>query len=217
MRSSTPTCARNNLIIIKFTESDDIAFREEDLSLYASEKIKNVTNERRRRELIAGDAVRKALFLPFGIECDAVSVRDGGKPYVRGRDDISFSISHSGSLAVGIISSEGEVGIDIELLRDAPERQLRIINRSFSEKERERVLKYGHNTEFYAVWTRKEAYLKYMGKGIASVLSGIDTESDAIEVCFHYFRLVDSLGRSYICSAALPKECADTQLKIEKI
>ena len=37
-----------------------------------------------------------------------------GRPYFLNREDISFSLSHSGEYAVCAVSTEGNVGVDIE-------------------------------------------------------------------------------------------------------
>ena len=86
-----------------------------------------------------------------------------GRPYFENRDDISFSLSHSGEYAVCVISTEGCVGVDIEKTPTDEKREKteKIKKRFFSEKEKTRA---GEGCKgFAAVWTRKEAYYKYNG------------------------------------------------------
>ena len=45
---------------------------------------------------------------------------------------------------------------------------------------------------FTDIWTKKEAYLKYMGSGITTALSSIDTTRD-LKVTFETARLKDTL------------------------
>ncbi len=195
-------------------------YSESELSSYARQKLTGVTNAHRREEIICGEMLREAMLTPLSIDLDSVRTRDDGKPYAYGREDVSFSVSHSGSLAVGAVSTEGEVGIDLELCDTSRsyDRQNRIMRRAFSLAERRHVDASDAPTlEFYAVWTRKEAYLKKTGEGIATDLSAVDTESAAIDASFRTFRLVSSAGEGYICSLALPRGYDGVIPTIEKI
>ena len=94
-----------------------------------------------------------------------------GRPYIEGREDIRFSLSHSGEYAVCAVSTEGNVGVDIEKI-PTDKRYVRIKERFFSKKEKERAGESG--TGFAGVWTRKESYYKYKeGKTYE-----LDTEND---------------------------------------
>ena len=106
--------------------------------------------------------------------------RGRGKPYIKGRDDVFFNLSHSGSkAALGI--SDREIGIDIEKIvrfRDA------LVERVFSEREKQladhlakelsAIIKEQPdgkvtplNAAYAALWTAKESVMKHSGKGIA--------------------------------------------------
>lgn len=96
-----------------------------------------------------------------------------GKPYLVGQKDLFFNISHSsGSLALGISSEE--IGVDIEKIRPAP---LCISERYFSEKEREYIGATqdtaGQSERFFEIWTKKEAFAKRNGLGLAQGLQKI--------------------------------------------
>ncbi len=83
-----------------------------------------------------------------------------GRPYFLNREDISFSLSHSGEYAVCAVSTEGNVGVDIEKIPTDTKYE-KIKERFFSERERSRA---GESAKGFAtVWTRKEAYYKYKG------------------------------------------------------
>ncbi len=101
-----------------------------------------------------------------------------GKPHIKGRDDVQFSITHSrGFVAVILSLNEGRVGIDAEPCEGAipNDKQARFAERYFSERER-RAINEGKRT-FSDIWTRKEAYLKLDGMGIRTRLSEVDTEN----------------------------------------
>ncbi len=95
-----------------------------------------------------------------------------GKPYLRTHSEIHFSIAHSGGCAAAAVSDE-EIGIDAELIREAP---MRALKRAFSASENERILASSNsNLEFFRIWTRKEAYGKYLGSGITRDVLQADT------------------------------------------
>jgi 4'-phosphopantetheinyl transferase len=93
-----------------------------------------------------------------------------GKPYLLNYPEIQFNISHSGDTLLLAISTIGAVGIDIE----QPKPQLRdfsaLVKKCFAASE----IIYWHTladdkkvAEFYRFWTRKEAFVKAVGRGLA--------------------------------------------------
>lgn len=108
-----------------------------------------------------------------------------GKPYLS-TQDIQFNISHNAHHWICAVDFN-QVGIDIEEIGTAKEK---IIKRFFSELEKQQVLKATSKEEtdrfFFSIWTRKEAYLKYLGVGLSISLSSFDVVdlSAKEECCF---------------------------------
>lgn len=97
------------------------------------------------------------------------------KPYVKGRSDLWFSVSHS-DRCVAIAVDRREVGLDVEILRTKDIEKL--CDRFFSAGEREYVLNSKDKpSAFTEIWTRKEAYLKRTGAGITEDITAFDTTS----------------------------------------
>lgn len=101
-----------------------------------------------------------------------------GKPYIP--DMPAFNISHSGDVVVCAIDPGGNVGIDIELIRDVcipdfarcfTKDELNVIHSSTSPVQ-----------QFYKYWTRKEAVAKADGRGVNILLSGLDTIPDRVDL-----------------------------------
>lgn len=94
-----------------------------------------------------------------------------GKPYLR-EYPIFFNLSHSGEYVFCAISDR-EIGVDIQQFR--PTDEFRLARRFFSEEERQALEKYLDRMEqrkmFYRLWTRKEAYGKLTGEGLAASVS----------------------------------------------
>lgn len=86
---------------------------------------------------------------------------DRGKPYFT--EGPFFSVSHTGQLWVCSMGSV-QVGIDVQKMG----RRLyweKIANRYYTEDERAHIEEHGIES-FFQIWTRKEAYAKYTGRGI---------------------------------------------------
>jgi 4'-phosphopantetheinyl transferase len=77
-----------------------------------------------------------------------------GKPYLPDWPGVHFNISHSGALFVCAISEAAEIGVDVERIREVPEKE-HIAERYGLDANR-----------FFETWTEREAYLKALGLGV---------------------------------------------------
>lgn len=93
-----------------------------------------------------------------------------GKPRFE-RGEPHFSIAHAGALSVAAVSDSGELGVDIERIDRARDTE-RIASKFFSESEKRQLFgAEDRATEFYRIWTSKEAMMKLSGGGMLSVMS----------------------------------------------
>lgn len=145
-----------------------------------------------------------------------------GKPFFEEIPEVKFSISHSGSWW-GCLMTDRPVGVDLEDLekRDITyERYLAISNRFFTEDER--IFVSGNKTSnivrgensgdepdwdvkmrFFHVWTRKEAYVKYLGTGLGEGLSNFSVFDENLKVSFHEVPITPTIKAVYCCEAGL--------------
>ena len=136
--------------------------------------------ERPKQELVAGRGVLRKLLGRY-LGRDAAALRfdygENGKPRLAAEQEgLSFNLSHSHGRILIAFSLEGELGVDIERVRDDME-HLRVSERFFSEAEREvlRSLPQAHRPlAFFRCWTRKEALLKARGTGLRTPLRDFD-------------------------------------------
>lgn len=94
-----------------------------------------------------------------------------GKPCI-GKSALSFNIAHSGANALLGFTLNQQLGIDIEQIRQIDDMPT-VAQYSFAPGEfrRWQALPADQKTRaFYRCWTRKEAYLKAVGEGIAQRL-----------------------------------------------
>ena len=133
------------------------------LELVGTERRKKVIRYRmpddRKRSLAAGLIIRKILN-ENGLSEDSLKYSENGKPLA---DNLFFNISHAGDYVVGV-SSDREVGCDIEKIVDAP---LEVADRFFYLKEAEYIKSAeDKNRAFFTLWTLKESYMKMTGRGM---------------------------------------------------
>lgn len=130
-----------------------------------------VTARGRLRQILASylSALPEELLFSYGKH---------GKPSLTPPHDtpFHFNLSHSGDLALLAVNLNRPIGVDIELAK--PERPfLKLAERFFSPAERD-AMRGLHPDQvqdaFYACWTRKEAYLKAVGTGLATPLDAFD-------------------------------------------
>ncbi len=128
-----------------------------------------------------------------------IAVTDNGKPYFTDIPYIDFSISHSENLvACSIcISKEAKpiIGIDCETIYKKDPMQL--AERFFTKNEIEIIASSENKKKaFTKLWTKKEAYLKLLGKGLSVPLSSFEAES--LPYHFETYELLDNIFT--ICS-----------------
>lgn len=98
-----------------------------------------------------------------------------GKLYLE-NEKLKFNLSHTKELLLIGISFDTEIGIDIEKIRELKVYQ-DIVRRFFSDNE---IKAFFLQTEdkyqesFFTIWTRKEAFIKAVGRGLNIPLNDFD-------------------------------------------
>lgn len=174
---------------------ENIYFMEinEDFSEQQQAMLAFLSMEKQQKILSLRFAVDKklSLFADVLVRCLACQIHnlknqdmvfeqnDFGKPYLAGFPAFQFNISHTRNALVVAISNQA-VGIDIEKVQQA---NLRIAQQFFTAKEVAWIYEEAEKQDerFYAVWTQKEAYLKWLGKGISMPLSSFDILEDGFK------------------------------------
>jgi len=159
---------------------------EEHLSIDEIRRADRYRQERdRSRYVVAHGALRELL-----ADYMAQTPRDisfghtaTGKPFLidkGGGAPIRFNLSHSGEWALVGLALSTEVGIDIEQI-DPDVSVEAIAERFFSRSEFEAIQGIPleqRRTAFFSAWTRKEAYVKARGEGIADRLRNFSVSID---------------------------------------
>lgn len=141
------------------------------------------------RCILADGLLRRVL----GADWLSVSRTKRGKPFLPGREDLHFNLSHSGRWVV-IAWADRPVGVDVEtvLMNESKES----LARRFFHEDEQSYLFSAHGQErahrFFEIWTKKESYLKYLGTGIDRPLDSFCV-LHLTDVVFHCHRFKDAM------------------------
>jgi len=139
--------------------------------------------EKDRKRYLCSHFLRRALLSKLtGVPKDEIlfATNRFGKPYpIYGGSHWSaekwnFNVSSSGNRVAFVATDSGQCGIDVETFSgDKRQPDLKQMSKSdiFSAREKEFLI-YGPGSleqRFYQIWTLKEAYLKYTGRGLGDI------------------------------------------------
>lgn len=122
--------------------------------------------------VVARGRLRALLGHYLGLEPRAVPVQyaDGGKPHLPAGYPLHFNLSHTDGLAVYAVG-RARVGVDVERCREIPDAD-GLVSRFFSRRECDQFHALpppARPAAFLRAWTRKEAVLKAIGRGVQSL------------------------------------------------
>lgn len=159
----------------------------------ASPERKNRADSYRRQEdklrCVAAEAL---LRMVLGSDDYRIEKNSWGKPYVFGKKDFFYNISHSGRYVV-LAWGNSEVGVDVQR-QGADTKVAAIAKRFFTSDEKELLLR--EPQRFFEIWTKKESYLKYIGKGLYQELGSFSVLDPAPGIRYQY----DTLEGGYSLS-----------------
>ena len=146
--------------------------------------------------------------LAFGRACPACGSREHGKPFLAQPRDagwLRFNVAHAHDLVALAFAREREVGVDVERVDAEAAASLR--HQALSQAERALLDAAPPEAQpglFFRMWTRKEAYLKMEGHGLAVPLPDVDVSRVPPEGGA-FTRLLDARGApARILPLALP-------------
>ena len=146
-----------------------------------------------------------------------------GKPLID--YDLKFNISHSADIIIFAFTLKNEIGIDIEFMKKNIKYK-ELIKRFFSKKEIEDFLSLDEKYQkaaFFNGWSRKEAYIKAIGKGLSIPLDSFDVSIKPEEPAKifsinnqtnHHWNLMDSdIDKNYKSAFAIEAEIGEVDIK----
>ena len=138
--------------------------------------------EKHRRHFTVGRGVLRQLLSQYlGTKPEEFKLSYGayGKPALGGEHEESrlrFNMSHSHEVALFAFAEDRELGVDVEHIRtDFASEE--VARRFFSRREVETfnaLPQHDQVAGFFKCWTRKEAFIKVIGKGLSQPLDKFD-------------------------------------------
>lgn len=185
----------------------------------------------RRRFAVAHGAMREILGARLGCPPQVLVFSYGrfGKPELswprpRARR-LAFNLSHSGTVALLAVAWDLPVGVDIQYAHDPVEVE-RLARRVFSPAEQRELLRLPparRREAFFLGWTRKEAYVKALGRGIYHSFQDFDVRltpsgsATLLRTCpeARRWRLFDlPVGDGYKAALAAPAAVSGFELRV---
>lgn len=174
-------------VILYLNEEKPFAEYSQLLPLISQERqeriAKMAVNGDKIRSLFAELLIRYEVSEQLGTDFNLLEFgkNEFGKPFIIGKNGYDFSVSHS-ARAVAFAGVSSRVGVDIERIR---RRKSGFSERFFAENE----IKFIEESEtpdeaFFEIWTKKEAYSKMLGKGLAAGFSSFDVTGNALDCKF---------------------------------
>jgi 4'-phosphopantetheinyl transferase len=142
------------------------------------QKIRAYKDEKEQQHRVMGKLLLQQLLdtyneiTPFSL--DDIWYDDFNKPQIK--NNIRFSCSHTNGLIVCSAASNIQVGVDAEMITNI---DVEAMQEYFTATEWDELGKNNFSLDyFYFLWTRKEAALKAIGKGIYEVFKNIEVLGD---------------------------------------
>lgn len=143
------------------------------------------------RFTITRGLLRKTLSLYTGISPETLIFHYGehGKPFLANNDtDLRFNVSHSHDMAVFAFTVHKEIGVDVEKTEASFKES--VAKRFFSPDEYTELMQLPETERvvaFYKIWSRKEALIKALGKGLYTPLDSftVSSQKDSQSVLCH--------------------------------
>jgi 4'-phosphopantetheinyl transferase len=164
------------------------------------EQVMKYKNWRDRQLSIAGKLLLLDLLKDFKLsgrlDLKNLHYTQFGKPYFD--NAFNFNISHTQNLVVCAATTTGNLGIDIEKIQRVT---IEYWSDYFTVEEIEAMNKSSDkHIAFYRTWTKKEAFIKAIGKGLNIQLSQINTVRNVIAYKHksYYLHQVTIEGK-YVC------------------
>ncbi len=195
----------------------------EQLPAPVKENLKRFRNPAAMQRNILGEVLCRIILSqrlnipPYSVETYR---SEKGKPYYTDYPEWHFNISHSAEWVV-MAFSDKEIGIDIEEIRKI---NYHLAKRFFSPEENENLNKRDEPEKlnyFFDLWTLKESYLKYLGRGLTKALKSFTIHD--IDGRFHlmhdleqnskvHFRQYD-VGECCKCSVCASSETFNDEIE----
>lgn len=175
-------------------------------------KILQYKKQEDRNRAVAGKALLTEAMKILGVDhrLDEMKFNEYHRPYFN--DSFDFNISHSHDFVVCTISKTNRVGIDIEKIKPVV---LNDFKNVFSESDWNKIISAEDQLHaFYYLWTKRESFLKALGKGFFQSSTNLDFTGSKVSWDGTEWNIREiKLHRDYSCHIAMDQPDAEIQLQ----
>lgn len=179
----------NKLFVVPLNESFDSELYNTLSLLIASDKKARLDNCKsdmdKKLGLYADLLMRVTINQDLNIENANIVFGENNcsKPLLINNQDYHFNISHTHNM-IAVAISNNPVGVDVERIREI---DTGIAKRFFTKREQNYIEKSQDDLyeRFFEIWTKKEAYIKYIGKGLSVPLNSFDVTGKSLSEHFY--------------------------------
>lgn len=163
-----------NIYFTKLITDSDYALNS-SFSHYWLHRVSDAKSDKRKAEILTSAVLIKKALKDLNInEADVTYDKAiDGKPYFSNIENLYYNLSHSGDYVV-LAMSDTNVGIDIQKI----EPKIKNVAKRFFTDEENQYLNSLDGEErifaFYKIWSVKESYIKYTGRGLRQELSSFN-------------------------------------------
>lgn len=159
----------------------------------------------RRLSLAVYRLLHEALKTHYGItEPPEFAFNAYGKPWLKDYPQIHFNLSHCRRAALCVVADQA-VGCDIETIGQGI--NIDLCNKCFNAEETNLILQSDNPPLTFAkLWTKKEAFLKLIGKGLTEDIRSALTSAQARTAQFNTYVAQDNTYVYTICTASYVKK-----------
>ena len=120
--------------------------------------------QEKERFVIAEEITSQIISRCFNIENAEICGKVSEKPYIKNHENISFSRSYCNDTLCIAVENGGRIGVDCETVKKADDGVMRYF---FTANEKNYIADSDDKDfAFSLIWTRKESYIKCLGKGL---------------------------------------------------
>ncbi|KEJ00115.1 hypothetical protein N494_03655 [Clostridium botulinum A2B7 92] len=144
-------------------------------SSYRQQIIDDYKNDHDKLNMLLSEMIVKMIYskmYKLNLKTININVDPFGKPSISNSYNFNYSISHTSTYLACCVSNHN-IGIDIEVCQHMDESLLQLI---CTPKELDYILNSNYrNISSTMIWTRKEAYYKFIGTGLQDNINEFDT------------------------------------------
>ena len=147
------------------------------------QKTNSLKNDKDKVLSVGSGLLLNHIYYLYGISNDIkIIYNENNKPYLE-NNFIYFNLSHKDNIVVCTVC-DSEIGVDIEKITEVDEKLIYYINKEEEFNEFKNYFHYDDNKAFYKLWTIKESFMKYLGKGLSAGIKDLVVKTDPLRIFY---------------------------------